>query len=261
MSSNTTVDNVSCFASNTDELMGIAVPDNQLGSRIKEARQRVNLSQTALAKKFNLTRSAVSQWESGLTEPTPANLRSIAIETKVDYSWLATGRGKELVPLNNYVGDTTKWIAKAEDPLENATRGGAVGLFQKIPIYGHAMGGKHGEFALNGNKISDILAPPDLYDVPDAFAVYIVGDTMKPIFLAGYKAYVHPTFPVRDGDFVVVQILSEERDAIKPLAYVKKFVSMDDKHIRLEQLNPKKILEFPRNRVVKVQKIIMWGPG
>lgn len=64
-----------------------------LGKRIALARERAGLSQTALSAAFDLTRSAVSQWESELTEPTTENLRGIAIRTGVDFDWLATGRG------------------------------------------------------------------------------------------------------------------------------------------------------------------------
>jgi transcriptional regulator with XRE-family HTH domain len=64
-----------------------------LGKRIAAAREKAGLSQTELGKAFGLTRSAVSQWESEGTEPTPANLRAIAMRCDVDYDWLATARG------------------------------------------------------------------------------------------------------------------------------------------------------------------------
>lgn len=64
-----------------------------LGLRIAKARDRAGISQTELGRACGLTRSAVSQWESGGTEPTSANLRTIAVKCSVDYDWLATGRG------------------------------------------------------------------------------------------------------------------------------------------------------------------------
>lgn len=64
-----------------------------LGDRIAASRKHAGLSQTELGKAFGLTRSAVSQWESENTEPTPANLRAIAVRCGVDYDWLATRRG------------------------------------------------------------------------------------------------------------------------------------------------------------------------
>ena len=107
-----------------------------LGQRIKKAREGAGFTQTSLGIAFGLTRSAVSQWESGLTEPTPANLRQIAISCRVDYNWLATGRGdgmhleseavlqdgpqERTVPVVGYVsaGAETKFIPLPVDELD-----------------------------------------------------------------------------------------------------------------------------------------------
>lgn len=141
----------------------------------------------------------------------------------------------------------------------NALIGGAVSLTHRIPAYGHAMGGRHGEFVLNGNKIADLLAPPELVSVPNAYAVYIAGSSMENRYFAGEVAFVHPGLPVKKGDFVVAQIATKKEDGSPPLAYVKRFVSMDDKRLRLEQFNPKKTLDFPAKSVVSVHKILMAG--
>lgn len=142
---------------------------------------------------------------------------------------------------------------------DNARLAGAVSLSHTVPVYGQAMGGKHGEFVLNGNKVGDILAPSSLIGVPDAYAVYIAGDSMEPRYFAGEAAFIHPGLPVKKGDFVVAQIATEE--GTPPLAYVKRFLSFDDRRLRLEQLNPRKTIEFPKKRVVSVHLILMAGRG
>lgn len=147
-----------------------------------------------------------------------------------------------------------------QNSRDTATLGGAVSLTKKIPAYGQAMGGKYGEFILNGNKVADILAPASLNNVADAYAVYIAGDSMEPRYFAGEAAFVHPGLPVRKGDFVVAQIASDDEGSA-PLAYVKRFLSMDDKRLRLEQFNPRKTIEFPRKKVVSVHLILMAGRG
>lgn len=91
-----------------------AVKTRGLGERIAAARKRAELTQTALGKAIGTTRSAVSQWESDSTEPTPENLRVIAMRTGFAYEWLATGRGAptpdddendaSTVPVRGYVG-------------------------------------------------------------------------------------------------------------------------------------------------------------
>src|SRR5262249_13016843 len=64
-----------------------------------------------------------------------------------------------------------------------------------IPVYGHAMGGKDGGFILSGNQVSEVLAPPNLSHVPDAYAVYVVGDSMEPRYFAGEAVFVNPRLP------------------------------------------------------------------
>ena len=143
-------------------------------------------------------------------------------------------------------------------PPRNAELGGPAQL-HAIPAYGQAVGGRDGEFILNGNRIVDILAPPSLQGVPDAYAVYVVGDSMEPRYFAGEAVFVNPRLPVRRGDFVVAQIAVQEGDA--PHAYIKRFMARDARHLRLEQFNPRKALEFPVGRVISVHRIIMGGDG
>lgn len=144
-------------------------------------------------------------------------------------------------------------------PVPNATLGPAIDIppGASIPVYGQAVGGPDGRFVFNGAKIDDVLAPPMLRGVRDAYAVYVAGKSMEPRYRAGETAYVHPHLPVRQGDFVIVQIRGEEEE--DPAGYVKEFVSMDDRRLKLKQLNPKKTLEFPRKRVISVHRIVLAG--
>lgn len=151
---------------------------------------------------------------------------------------------------------------ETRDTARNAVVGGSVALRGTIPVYGHAVGGKDGQFVLNGNKVADILAPPSLSGIPEAYAVYVVGDSMEERYFAGEVVFVNPRLPVRQGNFVVAQVRETGgAHGEAPSAYVKRFISMDDKRLRLEQTNPKKYLDFPRERVVSVHRIIMGGEG
>ena len=139
----------------------------------------------------------------------------------------------------------------------NATVGAGVKFGSWIPVYGHAVGGKDGEFILNGNQVTEVLAPASLSSVPGAYAVYVVGDSMEPRYFAGEVVFVNPRLPIARGAFVVAQIAISDDNV--PHAYVKRFVSQDAKRLRLEQYNPKKMLEFPATKVVSVHRIIMSG--
>ena len=45
-----------------------------IGNRIKQLREKENLTQTQLAAKFQLSRSAINSWEMGLTLPSTQNI-------------------------------------------------------------------------------------------------------------------------------------------------------------------------------------------
>jgi phage repressor protein C with HTH and peptisase S24 domain len=172
----------------------------------------------------------------------------------VSLDWLVAGRAER---------DRGGPARAAEPPLAAPPRNGELGgparFGARIPAYGQAVGGRDGEFILNGNRIVDVLAPPSLQGVPDAYAVYVVGDSMEPRYFAGEAVFVNPRLPVRRGDFVVAQIAVA--DDAPPHAYIKRFVARDSRILRLEQFNPKKALAFPVRRVISVHRIIMGGDG
>jgi phage repressor protein C with HTH and peptisase S24 domain len=165
------------------------------------------------------------------------------------------GRVSEILGIDEWVlkepVTSSEFLATTKEH-RGVTRGAAW-----IPVYGHAMGGKDGEFILSGNQVSEVLAPPNLSHVPDAYAVYVVGDSMEPRYFAGETVFVNPRLPISRGAFVVAQISKGQED--QPRAYVKRFVSQDTKRLRLEQYNPKKILEFPISTVGAIHRIVMSG--
>jgi phage repressor protein C with HTH and peptisase S24 domain len=126
-----------------------------------------------------------------------------------------------------------------------------------IPVYGHAVGGKDGEFILSGNQVSEVLAPPGLANIPGAYAVYVTGESMEPRYFAGETVFVNPRLPISRGAFVVAQISKGGED--EPHAYIKRFVSRDAKRLRLEQYNPRKVLEFSVSVVVAIHRVVMSG--
>ncbi|MCY7355855.1 MAG: helix-turn-helix domain-containing protein [Lysobacter sp.] len=67
---------------------------NSMSSRIRRARTLATMTQSELAHRVGVNRSAVTQWErSGGTTPSVDHLARIACETAVCFEWLATGRG------------------------------------------------------------------------------------------------------------------------------------------------------------------------
>lgn len=128
----------------------------------------------------------------------------------------------------------------------------------KIPVYGSAVGGVDGEFAMNGGILYEVAAPPALTNVSGAYAVQITGESMEPRYFDGEIVFVNPHKRVVKGDFVIVQILASNDDE-PPLAFVKRFVRHNAVELVLEQYNPAKELRFPHDRVKSVHFITMGG--
>lgn len=64
-------------------------------NRIRQARRHAKLTQQGLALLVGVHRSAVAQWEKpGGAHPTAENLSRVAMNTSVNFEWLATGRGR-----------------------------------------------------------------------------------------------------------------------------------------------------------------------
>jgi phage repressor protein C with HTH and peptisase S24 domain len=152
--------------------------------------------------------------------------------------------------------DGKKQHSQPETLVHNARIGEPVLGFSRVPIRGQTMGGKDGALIFNPDEyFGEVEAPPKLVGVPDAYAVYVIGDSMLERYQHGEVVYVHPYAPVKKDDYVVVQIQSDGQVH----GWVKRFVSRDDKVLKVRQLNPKKILSFPANRVIHVHKIMMGG--
>lgn len=129
----------------------------------------------------------------------------------------------------------------------------------KIPVYGSAVGGVDGEFAMNGGILYEVDAPPVLNNVTGAYAVLISGDSMEPRYFDGDMAYINPDRRVTKGDFVIAQIRNEVDGPL--LAFVKRFVRHNAEELVLEQYNPPKQLRFPHDQVHSVHYIAMAGPS
>lgn len=128
----------------------------------------------------------------------------------------------------------------------------------KIPVYGSAVGGIDGEFAMNGVALYEVIAPAVLDNVSGAYAVQVSGESMEPRYFDGEIVFVNPHRRVVKDDFVIVQIFADHEDD-PPLAYVKRFVRHNAVELVLAQYNPPKELRFPHERVKSVHYITMGG--
>lgn len=70
-------------------------PDMHIGERIKLARKRLKpkVTQQRIADLFDITASAVAEWEAGKSKPDPDKYPQLRDILKVTYAWLIEGEG------------------------------------------------------------------------------------------------------------------------------------------------------------------------
>lgn len=141
-----------------------------------------------------------------------------------------------------------------------------------IGMYGSAVAGgiDDGKFVLNGNRVMDVLCPPMLIGVQGAYGVFVHGNSMKPRYREGEAVFVNPHLPVRQEDYVVVQ-LAGDFEGDDRSGYIKQFISRNSRELVLAQHQPPEneepepfsenrfLLRFPRDRVIAVHRIVWAG--
>lgn len=126
---------------------------------------------------------------------------------------------------------------------------------RNLPVYGAAIGGADGAFEMNGEVHEFLERPPTLQGARNAYAVYVIGDSMRPMFQPGWVVHVNPNRPVTPGCGVVLQIRPEPGD-IHPLCYIKEFVRRSASRLVVHQYNPEGDIEWPAERVLAIHRVV-----
>lgn len=89
----------------------------KLNVRIRTARLRAGLTQTNLAQRLGVSRTAVVNWESASNRARPSGerLEGICRITGVAWEWLATGRGQATLTADSILAVDAEFV---EDPIE-----------------------------------------------------------------------------------------------------------------------------------------------
>lgn len=155
-----------------------------LAQRLLKCRKDRKWSQAKVGEKLDVTRNAVSLWESGDATPTPERLRRAAVLFAVNYEWLSTGRGSEqeinaAVEGLRLIGDIQAGVWREATETQDMD-------YKRVPV-----------------------APVDDYPVEAQYALRIVGNSLDRIAKDG--AIIHcvdvgmASLTPRDGDLVCVE--------------------------------------------------------
>ena len=218
-----------------------------LGERIKLKRKSAKMTQEELAKKAGVTKSAISQYESGLTKKMDGDkLLLIAKSLSVSAEWLIYG--KDQPPSQKK--ENLPYSIKNTEPGPNII--GRVPLISLVQaghwaeIIDNYLPGQADEWRLTTAKVSK-----------NAFALRVKGDSMtnphgSPSIPEGYVIIVDPQKQAENGDLIVARLDDSMEATFKKLV-------IDGSKRYLKPLNPAyPVIEINGNcticgKVVKVE--------
>jgi phage repressor protein C with HTH and peptisase S24 domain len=171
-------------------------------NRIAEFRRRAGLSQEALAGAAGTSRSQIVKLERG--------------ERRLTLDWmvrLATALGadpKDLLPDTDGTPAERQGLAEPAYPflgfLPASLNARPVDIGPPdLPVRGRAQGGEGALIFPDDLPPADwTYRPPQLRGVPDAFAVFASGESMRPMYRPGQILWIHPNMPLVPGEGILV---------------------------------------------------------
>lgn len=182
-----------------------------------------------IARRLKITESAVSQWFSKDTGPKSVRLSELAsfLSTTVDYLISEPEPGQS-------------GPSGPPGPPPSMMRGGDR---PDLAVYASAAGGPEGAWVLSSDAIAWIQRDQRLVGVRDAFACYVVGESMFPAYEQGNLLLVNPAVPPGAGDDCL--FVQEASDGAR-YALVKRLVRFNATSWTVKQWNPDKTFTLPR---------------
>lgn len=192
--------------------------NKELGKYLKDSRNAKGLSLRQVNKISDISYSHLNMIENGKRNVTPALLKNLAKLYGLDYIDLYEKAG---------------YIDLIEDEKKDMLKKiGAIPLSEiettKIPVLGKVKAGYN--YLAQENIIDYIAFNIDGADKENYYALYVIGDSMEPLFDDGDIVIVHKQDDFNNGDNCVILINGEE-------ATIKK-VYKGTTDIKLQAVNP-----------------------
>lgn len=197
-----------------------------LKDNLKTARKAKGWSQPELAREAGVSQQLISQIENGVPSAGKDMLPTIAAALGIEVTDLDPNFWKM------HPNPAARSVANSVRQPKPASA---------VPLYASARGGI-GEMVLMDSEVGPERFP--LEGVRDAYAVYVVGDSMEPLFEQGDRVLVNPHKPPSAGSDVILQ--TDVNHHGERFAMVKRLVRGGGEQWELEQFNPPKRFKLPR---------------
>jgi SOS-response transcriptional repressor LexA len=219
--------------------------------RLREMRERAGFSMPLLAKAIGYAgASSYQRYES--EDYRKRYLPRELVEKLAD---VLPGKGdppvtiEEVCALAGMPPPVVPKISTASGPIPHATPV----EFGKadLPVLGRAQGGT-GILAIPADQqpVDWTYRPPQLVNVPDAFAIFAYDDSMYPMYKHGQTLWIHPHLPAKPDDGVLIIRHNDE-------AIIKQLVRRTEKSIRVREWHPKaREFDVPSREIRHVYRIV-----
>lgn len=225
--------------------------------RLQKAREARGFSSAReAAQRLGFNYETYSQHERGLRGLSRA-AADYAKAFKVSVGWLMNGEGS---------GPGQDSLV-ARDPIAEPEPNAVIeqGPVYLPPMYGPrdieelgaavaGDGEDEAAFEMNGQVVDLVKRPPGLLHRKDVFALRVSNVSMYPKYEDGERLYIEKRRPAV-GEYVVVELIPKE-EGRPGKAYIKKLVAANSAKITVEQFNPHGILNFARDEVKQLLRVI-----
>jgi phage repressor protein C with HTH and peptisase S24 domain len=211
---------------------------------LHQALQRRGASQADLARHLRLAPSAISRLVSGERQVKALEVVQIALFLGIPADEVLQHAGENV---------TAPAAESAPRGRGRPPRGAMPATVPQgadlMPIHSAGRGGGDQEMFLGDGPIGYTPRPANLGGVRDAYAIYMVGDSMEPRYEQGWLLHVNPFKPPTRGRDVVVYKRGQA-------VLIKQFVGWQGDCLVLRQLNPDETLRIPREDVVECHLVV-----
>jgi phage repressor protein C with HTH and peptisase S24 domain len=223
-----------------DQASKRALVDYLAAAMARTGKDASNLARAIGVEPSTLTRPLQPAWTGGLSTTT---LRKIA-----DISGLPIPPELSYIRKNSFAGRESARDTRVTTEARAATYVPA-DRRDLIPVRSAGRGGDEQEMFLSDGPVDYVPRPHVLERVKEAYAIYMVGDSMSPRYEPGFTLYVNPFKPPRPGNGVVVY---KTNDSV----LVKRFKAITPDELIVEQLNPPQELRIPRTEIAHIHLIV-----
>ena len=178
----------------------------QIGQRLKQAREATELTQTELAQAAHVDQSTLAHWERGKTKPSPEKVALMAPVLGVSEEWLLYGRGR-----GPGMAEARGGARSADDRRDEVMQMSAAFGSVAIDELDTRVGAGAGQLIEGGVKVGQWMMPRELMKLATVAGedrvkiVSVVGDSMAPTFNPTDRIMVDTSdrLPSPPGIFVV----------------------------------------------------------